>query len=99
MTRAIIAAALCALLAACGTASGPDRVTIQQQLVPVAVACDADPGLRPAFADAPAAIAAAPNIFERAKLYAAGRQQHLDWEARLEASRTGCAAPQGTPPR
>ena len=86
-----LAAALCLALAACASA-GPraDKVTIQKELVPVATPCSADPGPKPDFADSTAAIANAGDIFVLATLYAAGRQQHYEYEARLEAANEGC---------
>lgn len=93
MTRPALAIVLCAILAGCASApTGPVSAIVQPSLVPIAEPCAIDPGPRPAFADEPAAIVAAPNVYERAKLYAAGRQQHLAWEARLEAANAGCRA-------
>jgi hypothetical protein len=94
MTRLFAGVALAALLAACATpknASAPDKVVVQQSKVAVAVACSADTGSQPAFADTTAAIRAAPNVFERAKLYAAGRQQRIARDAKLQAGNAGCA--------
>lgn len=93
MTRVLLVAALCGLLAACATHPAADRVMLRRQFVPVAEPCSADPGPPPAFADTPAAIAAARNIYERARLYAAARQQRLDWEARLVRANAGCRPP------
>lgn len=83
-----------ALVGACAAVPEPPRnVVVQPSDVPVTVPCSADPGPAPVFPDAPAAVAAASNIFERAKLYASGRQVRLAWEARLEAANAGCRAP------
>jgi len=92
MTRVLLSIALAALLAACATPSkGPDTGQVTKSLIPVPVACSADPGKKPDMVDTQGNITAAKNIVERSKLYAAGRQQHLDWEARLEAA-NGCKA-------
>lgn len=93
MTRPALSLLLCAALAGCATAPVASvPAIVQPSLVPIAEPCAIDPGPKPAFADPSAAIAAAPNIYERAKLYAAGRQQRLAWEARLEAANAGCRA-------
>lgn len=93
MSPGRLSAGLCLVLGACAHGPGPASPTIQQVLVPVPQTCATDPGPRPVFPDETTAILAAPNIFERAKLYAAGRQARLDWEARLEAANAGCRAP------
>lgn len=93
MIQRQMAMILCLCLGGC--AHAPPAATapvVQPVLVPLAQACAVDPGPRPDFPDQTAAILAAPNIFERAQLYAAGRQAHLDWEARLEAANAGCRA-------
>jgi hypothetical protein len=93
MTKTMLSVAVCVALAACATApEGPQQVSVQISKVPVAEPCAANPGQQPDFPDTPAAIGAAANIFERAKLYASGRQLRLDWEARLEAANAGCRA-------
>lgn len=94
--RSNLAVYACLMLAACAHApSGSAALTIQRVLVPVPQPCAADPGPKPSFPDEAAAILAAPNLFERAKLYSAGRQARLDWEARLEAANAGCRPPPG----
>jgi len=94
MRRLIAAMALAGVLAACGTVPAPDHVVIQTVNVPVPVPCSVSPGAEPVWFDADAAIAAVPagGILDLARLYAAGRQQHLDWEARLTAANSGCLA-------
>ena len=91
MTRAITAIGVALALAACGHVSGPDHVTVQTSDIAIAKPCSVDPGKEPAWFDTDAAIAGAANIFDLAKIYAAGRHQHLDWEARLKAANHGCA--------
>ena len=88
-----LALAACAGLAACAAGPAPPRLDIQTVDTPVAVPCAVDPGAPPAFPDTDAAIRATPNIYERARLYAAGRLLRLAWEAKLGAALKGCAAP------
>jgi hypothetical protein len=76
-------------LTACATASEPTIRTVRVE-VPVAVKCATDPGPRPEYPDTDAAIAGAPNVFELAKLYRAGRGLRIAREAVLEASVAGC---------
>jgi hypothetical protein len=95
---ALAATALSAFLAACAThpQPGPDVVATKTVYVQVAVPCaSATKVARPDFADTAAAIAAIPagGILALAKFYAEGRQQHLAYEAELEAAVTGCAKP------
>lgn len=100
--RAAKAAAIIPILfvAACAN-TGPraDRAVVQTSLVPVAVPCSADVGPTPDFVDTAAAIAAVPagDIYNLAKLYAGGRQQHLEYEARLEAANAGCSKTRPAP--
>ncbi|HKT54700.1 MAG TPA: hypothetical protein VJP88_09630 [Caulobacteraceae bacterium] len=87
----MLLALACSFLGACASAlQGPPTAGVQISEIPIAEPCAADPGPRPEFPDTSAAITAAPDIFERAKLYASGRQMRLDWEARLEAAVAGC---------
>jgi len=93
MRAAALALAATAFLAACAGPPKPEpRIVTQTVEVPVPTPCAADPGPPPALPDTDAAIAAAPDIFQLAKLYAAGRQQRLDWEARLWAALVACRA-------
>lgn len=93
MTRLILAAVALACLAGCAAPSGPPSPIIQRSYVPIAVPCSVDPGQEPVFADSTEAIIAAPNVLERAKIYAAGRQQRIAWEAHLAAVAAGCKMP------
>jgi hypothetical protein len=68
-----------------------DRIVVKDVNVPVALACKPDVGAKPDFPDTPAAILNAPNVRERARLYAAGRPLHWNWEARLETALASCA--------
>jgi hypothetical protein len=87
--RLLIATASALTLTACATASEPTIRTVRVE-VPVAVKCATDPGPRPEYPDTDAAIAGAPNVFELAKLYRAGRALRIGREAELEASVAGC---------
>ena len=87
--RLLIATASALTLTACATASEPTIRTVRVE-VPVAVKCATDPGPRPEYPDTDAAIAGAPNVFELAKLYRAGRALRIGREAELEAAVSGC---------
>lgn len=76
-------------VAACQTTAEP-RIEVREVRVPVAVPCATDPGPRPEYPDTDAAIAGAPNVFELAKLYRAGRALRIGREAELEAAVSGC---------
>jgi hypothetical protein len=76
-------------VAACQTTAEP-RIEVREVRVPVAVKCAIDPGPRPEYPDTDAAIAGAPNVFELAKLYRAGRALRIGREAELEAAVSGC---------
>ena len=94
MTRAIIAIGLLAFLTGCATHSAPDQVTgTIEKDIPVATPCAVSAGPAPDFADSDFAIAATPkgDIFDLARLYAAGRQQRIAYIAALEAANAGCS--------
>lgn len=81
----------CVSLAACASPQAPEpQVQIRTVTVPVPVKCSADPGPEPQYADSAQAIAAAPNIFELAKLYAEGRAQRIGRLIELQAANAGC---------
>lgn len=77
------------VLSGCQTPREPEIRTVRVE-IPVPVKCAADPGPRPDYPDTDAAIAGAPNIFELAKLYRAGRALRIAREGQLEASVSGC---------
>ena len=90
----ILAAVLaCLALAGCGAVGvAPPKIVIQIEKVPTPAACDAHLGPAPAYPDTDAAIKAAPNVAERARLYAAGRKMRLSRQAETEAALAKCAA-------
>lgn len=72
-------------------AAAPEpRIEIREVKIPVAVACAANPGPDPAFADAPDALRQAADVFERVKLLLAGRAQRDGRLAELKAATAGC---------
>lgn len=78
-------------LCSCATAPAP-RVIVQKVEIPVAVNCVAEVSPDPAYADSPAAIAAAADVFRRVQLLLAGRAQRDARLAELVAGRAGCRA-------
>lgn len=91
----VIAAAATAWLlltaGSCATTQGPEpKVVVQTAEIPVAIACAADPGPDPAYADSAAAIAAAADVFRRVQLLLAGRAQRDARLAELTAAGAGC---------
>lgn len=95
MTRLAIIAALilsALALAACGTHDPAQPTIITKTVnVPTPVACDPKLGPDPIYPDTAAAIAAAPNVAERARLYAAGRLMRQARERELQAAVVGCS--------
>lgn len=91
MRRLILVAAMCGLLSACATPPGPDRVSVQTVYVPTPVPCASRAPPAPIYPDTDAAIRAAPNIYERAKLYAIGRQLRIARLSVVEAANSGCS--------
>jgi hypothetical protein len=83
-------AAGCGLASCAGAPGGVPRIEVQTVPLPTPTPCAVDPGAPPAFPDTDAAIQAAPDIYGRAKLYAAGRLLRAAWEARLTAALKGC---------
>lgn len=74
--------------AACATAPEP-RIITRTVEVPISVPC-AVTVTEPAYVDTDEAIAEAPDVFELAKLYAAGRLQRLAALAQYRAAVSGC---------
>jgi hypothetical protein len=60
--------------------------------VPVSSPCKVDVPNRPLFPDAKDALLAAPGLPERARMLAAGRVLHYEYEDRLEAALSTCVA-------
>lgn len=84
------------MLVGCATTDGPEpepRVVIQRVEVPVPVPCDPAIGPEPDYPDTDAALRAAPNIFERAKLLAAGRLMRIARDVEKSVALAKCAAP------
>jgi len=69
----MLALALLAALAACATRPAEPLLKPVEVTVPVAIACPARRAPAPAYPDTAAALAAAPDLFERVKLLLAGR--------------------------
>ena len=89
--RAAIAILAALALTGCATAPVQPIVQIKTVEVPVAIKCVTDPApVVPAFVDTPEAIAAAPDVFARAKLYVVGRLQRIGYEGELAAALKGC---------
>ena len=84
-------AALPLILTACATAPEP-RIITRTVEVPVSVPC-AVSVTEPAYVDTDEAIAGAPNLYELAKLYAAGRLQRIGALGEYRAAVKGCAKP------
>ena len=99
MRRCVLIAGVL-LLAACQTApkTRPEPVvrTVEVQ-VPIAVACPVEEPPVVAYPDSRAAIRSAPNIAERARLYAAGRPLREAAEAELRAALRACLTPSPRP--
>ncbi len=87
----------CLALSACAAVPTPDpKVIYRDNPVVVTEKCKPDPApTKPDFADSDAALKAAPNMAERARLYVIGRLQRIAYEGELEAALSGCtgAAP------
>lgn len=86
------------ILASCATTAGPaaspePRVVIQRVEVPIPVPCDPATGPEPDYPDTDAALRAAPNVFERVKLLAAGRIMRIARDVEKSVALAKCAAP------
>ena len=92
MKRLIIPLALA--VAGCAQTPPPEPQIITKEVdVPVPQPCKAlvDIGSEPVYPDTDAAIAAAPDIFSIAKLYAAGRLLRVQRLAKYVAAKASCA--------
>lgn len=83
--------ALAVMLASCASTPTEPHTRIIEKHVPVAVPCKVDIGPDPAYPDTDANLKAAPDIFEAAKLYVAGRLMRMHREEELKAAHEGCA--------
>lgn len=91
--------AIIALLGGCATDGCPEPgVEVHETRIPVAQPCDAKVSAKPTYPDTDAAITAAPNVAERARLYAAGRKLRQAREDELQAAVDGCARPAAAKP-
>lgn len=79
-------------LAACGGERPPVEPIVRtvRVEVPVPTSCALKVGPRPDYPDGDAALAAAPDLFERVKLLLAGRGMRQSREAELEAALAPC---------
>lgn len=82
---------LCLALAACAT-DGRTQIETRVVEVPTPVPCKINLGSEPAYPDTDAAIHAAPNVAERARLYAAGRKMRIARQAEEDAALAKCSA-------
>lgn len=95
MSRAIAAPLAALLLASCEHV--PERVVDRpvyvEVLVPVSTPCVPDPLPELPYPDTDEALAAAPNIWEAAKLVMAGRLMRIQREVEYRIALAGCAKP------
>jgi len=78
-------------LSACASRPPPEPIVrVVETRVPIPVPCNPRLGTPPAYPDTDAAIEAATDIFDLAKLYRAGRGLRSAWIAELEAALAGC---------
>lgn len=90
--KALLILALALLATGCAKPPIPEPIVrTVEVLVPVPVPCRPDVGPEPVYADDPALLAAAPDVFEAMKLRIAGREQRRAREAVLVAALAGCA--------
>lgn len=82
------AAAIGLTLTACATAPEP-RIITRTVEIPIAVPC-AEEVKEPDYVDTDEAIAGAPNQYELAKLYRAGRLQRIGALGEYRAAVSGC---------
>jgi hypothetical protein len=86
-----LALVACLALGACAGGPAPEqRIVTQRVEVPVAVQCKPDIGQDPVYPDSDAALHAAPNIFERAKLVMAARLMRIQRDLEKSAALRAC---------
>jgi hypothetical protein len=80
---------LCLALASCGHMREP-RIVTRDVVIEKPVPCKVKAPAAPSYPDTDAAIAAAPDVFERGKLFIAGRLMRIAHEAQLRAALRAC---------
>jgi hypothetical protein len=91
MMRGIAGVIAALTLSGCATAPPEPQIVTKLVNVPVAVKCVPDPApVAPVYADSPAALAAAPNVFERVKLIMVGKMQRDGFIGELSAVVKAC---------
>jgi hypothetical protein len=88
----------CLGLSACATVPPPaPQIVYRDNPVVVTEACKPDhPPQKPDYVDTDQALAKAPDMAERAKLYVIGRWQRVGYIGELEAALNGCMAQPNT---
>lgn len=77
-------------LAGCSS-TGEPRVVTRDVILPVHAPCTIPEPAKPDFADDDEDLRAAPDLFSRVRLLAAGRLQRMGYEAELVAWGRACA--------
>ena len=90
--RVAMVAVAGAALAACAGAPGGGPA-VRTVTLPTPIACRADVGAPPGYPDTDGALRAAPDLFARVRLLAAGRLLRMVRERELMAALDGCAGP------
>lgn len=85
--KRIIIVATCLFLAGC--AAPEPRIVTKEVIKEVPVSCSPNVGPEPQYDDSPAAIQAAPDIFESVKLLLAGRGQRIARD-KVKSAAIGC---------
>lgn len=81
---------LCLFLAACATPAPHVPIRTVEVHVPTPVTCVPDLPPPLPYPDTPEALTSAPDVFEAAKLYVAGRLMRIQREKELEAALKAC---------
>lgn len=88
----VLAAAICLGLGACAGGPPPEpRIVTRAVSVATPVRCRPDLGAEPAYPDTDAALRAAPGLFDRVRLLAAGRLMRIARDAQKTAALARCA--------